>query len=152
VEGIGVSEWKQTIVETSLRVRYQETDQMGIVYHTNYMVWFEVGRTEFIRKHGYTYKDLEQQGLLLPVVDLHAKFIAPARYDERIAVRTWLEDFSGGKVVFGYEIVNQEKGTRLVTGTTSHLWVNKEMKRVNIKRAYPEFYELLMGIYNRKEG
>lgn len=147
-----MSEAKSNVVETTLRVRYKETDQMGVVHHTNYLVWFELGRTELIRRQGYSYSELEKRGLLLPVVDLNVRYHAPARYEELVTVRTKIQEFTGAKIVFGYEIVNQENEMRLVTGTTTHLWVNKEMKLVNIKRFLPELYQVLNDIYECKEG
>ncbi len=131
------------VAETSLRVRYQETDQMGVVYHTNYLVWFEVGRTEMMRERGFSYKDLEEKGLLLPVVDIHCKFAYPARYDDMVIVRTKISQFNRSKIVFAYEVIHQETGRRLVKGKSVHLWVDKEMKRINLKQVFPELYTLL---------
>jgi acyl-CoA thioester hydrolase len=134
------------VSESVIRVRYQETDQMGVVYHANYLVWFEVGRTEWIRKLGYTYKDLEEKGLLLPVVDLHVRYAAPARYDDEVTVRTRITEVAGGKLTFHYEILRRDDGQLLVTGTTTHLWVNREYKRVNLKHAFPALYERLAAL------
>ncbi|MFC7442849.1 acyl-CoA thioesterase [Laceyella putida] len=140
------------VSETKIRVRYQETDQMGVVYHANYLTWFEVGRTEWIRSFGITYQQLEEKGLLLPVVDIHCKYMHPAKYDDEVIVRTSIDDFSGGKIVFRYEVVHPEKEIVLSEGSSVHLWVNKEMKRVNLKRVYPEFYELLHQIFSVERG
>ncbi len=139
------------IIETTLRVRYQETDQMGVVYHANYLVWFEVGRSDFIRKQGYSYQLFEEQGLLLPVVEINCKYIAPARYDEEIAVLTQLAEVTGSKMVFAYEVVRESDRKLLVKGTSKHLWVNKEMKRVNLKRLFPEVFDRLTAICAKKE-
>src|SRR5690606_40925921 len=87
-----------------LRVRYQETDQMGVVYHVNYMNWFEIGRTELIRELGLPYKRLEEQGLLLPVIELESKFRAPAKYDDEITVWTRIVEFSPLAVRFESQI------------------------------------------------
>ncbi|SEM97214.1 acyl-CoA thioesterase [Lihuaxuella thermophila] len=132
--------------ETTLRVRYQETDQMGVVYYANYLVWFEVGRSDFIRNQGYSYQLFEERGLLLPVVEVQCKYLAPARYDEEIVVLTRLAEFSGGKMVFEYRIMRAEDRKLLVTGMSKHLWVNKEMKRVNIKHLYPEVFDKLAAL------
>lgn len=137
--------------ETTLRVRYQETDQMGVVYHANYLVWFEVGRSDFIRKLGYSYQLFEERGLLLPVVEINCKYLAPARYDEEIVVITQLAEVSGGKVVFEYQVVRSSDRKLLVTGTSKHLWVNKEMKRVNVKRLFPEVIDKLAAVCAKKE-
>lgn len=133
----------ENVAETSLRVRYQETDQMGVVYHTNYLVWFEVGRTEMMRERGFSYKDLEEKGLLLPVVDVHCKYEHPARYDDLVTIRTRISQFNRSKIVFAYEVIHHETGRRLVKGESIHLWVDKEMKRINLKQANPELYTLI---------
>lgn len=136
----------ENVAETALRVRYQETDQMGVVYHTNYLVWFEVGRTEMMRERGFSYKDLEEKGLLLPVVDIHCKYEYPARYDDLVIIRTRISQFNRSKIVFAYEVIHQETGRRLVKGESIHLWVDKKMKRINLKQAFPELYTLLFRL------
>jgi acyl-CoA thioester hydrolase len=136
--------------ETNIRVRYQETDQMGVVYHTNYLVWFEVGRSDLIRQIGISYQELENMGLLLPVVEVNCTYRSPAHYDEEVCVRTQIQEMTGGKLVFQYEIVRLEDGQQLVTGYTKHLWVNKEMKRTNLERKFPHVYELLLKAYAKE--
>lgn len=118
--------------ETLLRVRYQETDQMGVVHHSNYAVWFEAGRTAMIRDIGISYSELEQNGILLPVVDLHCRFISPARYEEEIRVLTGIQEIHGPKISFCYEVCRDDQ--LLVRGETIHLWTNREMKRLNLEK------------------
>lgn len=142
----------ERIFETSVRVRYKETDQMGVVHHTNYIVWFEVGRTDLLRQLGLTYRDLESRGILLPVVDLSCRYAEAARYDDEIRILTRIADLNPGKIVFSYEILRKEDHTRLARGTTTHLWVNREMKRMNIQRAYPELYEMLSAVRQGEEA
>ncbi|MFS8514548.1 MAG: YbgC/FadM family acyl-CoA thioesterase, partial [Planifilum fulgidum] len=89
----------ERIFETSVRVRYKETDQMGVVHHTNYIVWFEVGRTDLLRQLGLSYRDLETRGILLPVVDLSCRYAEAARYDDEIRVLTRIADLNPGKIV-----------------------------------------------------
>src|ERR1700733_118103 len=91
-------------VEAHLRVRYAETDQMGIVYHANYLVWMEVGRVEYCRASGIRYRDLEAQGVLLAVVEAHCRYLSPALYDEEVIVRTGIEEASQRLVHFAYRI------------------------------------------------
>ncbi len=141
-----------------LRVRYQETDQMAVVYHANYVNWFEIGRTEFIRHAGMTYRDIEQAGLLLPVTELAASFERPARYDERLAICTRIGEFSKARLNFESQIrriaeaeefpniVIEERdlpGERLVSGGTKHVWLNREWRPARLDRSAPELYELL---------
>lgn len=105
--------------DVEFRVRYAETDQMGVVYHTNYLVWCEVGRTDFIRARGMSYADMERAGIGLAVSELSARFHAAARYDDMIRVRTTLADARSRSVVFDYLITNAATGGRLVTARTA---------------------------------
>jgi len=129
--------------ESIVRVRYQETDQMGVVYHANYLVWFEIGRTDYIRKFGITYRKLEELGLLLPVVDVQCRFIQPACYDDEVSIYTRISAHNGSKLTFTYEAKRQPDKLLLAKGSTTHLWTDRSMKRINIKRKYPEIYEKL---------
>ena len=114
------------VVEASLRVRYAETDAMGIVYHTNYVVWFEVGRGEFMRQRGGDYSEFEKQGVYLPVTEVDARFIAPARYDDLVVVRTSVAEVRSRSVTMYYEVLMQDTGQLLVTGHTKHLCMDRE--------------------------
>jgi len=114
------------VVETCLRARYAETDAMGIVYHTNYIVWFEVGRGEFMRQRGGNYREFEEQGLYLPVTELDARFVAPARYDDLVVVRTSVAEVRSRTITMYYEVRMQETGQLLVTGHTKHLCTDRE--------------------------
>lgn len=114
------------VVETCLRVRYAETDAMGIVYHTNYIVWFEVGRGEFMRQQGGNYREFEAQGLYLPVTEVDARFVAPARYDDVVVVRTSVAEVRSRTITMYYEVLMQETGQLLVTGHTKHLCTDRE--------------------------
>jgi acyl-CoA thioester hydrolase len=138
-----------------LRVRYQETDQMGVVYHANYMNWFEIGRTELIRSLGMTYREIESRGLRLPLIDLHAEFKGPARYDDRIAVLTQIRDFTPIRMTFASEIrrldeadsehsdPEKQEGQLLVSGTTRHVWVNRDWQPVRLDRTHPDLFARL---------
>ncbi len=104
------------ISETKIRVRYAETDQMNVVYHGNYAQYFEVGRAESIRQLGYTYKDMEEMGIIMPIVEWHAKFIRPAHYDELLTVKTMLKELPEGyRIEFQQEVYN-EKENLLTSG------------------------------------
>jgi acyl-CoA thioester hydrolase len=105
--------------DIEFRVRYAETDQMGVVYHTNYLVWCEMGRTDFIRRRGMSYADMERAGTLLAVADLSARFHGAARYEELIRVRTTLADIQSRFIVFDYVISNAGTEQKLVTARTS---------------------------------
>lgn len=100
-------------------MRYAETDQMGVVYHTNYLIWCEVGRTDFIRARGMSYADMERAGVGLAVSELSARFHSAARYDDMIRVRTTLADVRSRGIIFDYMITNAESAQRLVTARTA---------------------------------
>lgn len=102
--------------ETTTRVRYAETDQMGVVYHSNYIIYFEIGRTEAMRSLGSAYARLEERGLVLAITEVGAKYHAPARYDDVLTVRTWLRELTKARLRFEYEIMCN--GQRLCSGFT----------------------------------
>ena len=104
-----------------MRVRYAETDAMGVVYHANYLIWFEVGRGEYLRALDQTYDAWEEEGYLLPVVEAYARYQAPARYGDCVAVLTWVERVRSRSLTLGYEVVNAETRQPLVSGWTRHL-------------------------------
>ncbi|GIV95857.1 MAG: thioesterase [Herpetosiphonaceae bacterium] len=127
---------------TSLRVRYADTDAMGVAYHANYLIWFEQGRTEFLRQAGISYRELEAQGYLLPVSEVQARFIAPARYDDLLTVKTTPVELRSRRLVFDYEIVN-EQGRLLVSGRSTHIVVDRDSRRPT--RLPQAILELLQG-------
>jgi acyl-CoA thioester hydrolase len=123
--------------ETRLRVRYAETDKMGVVYHSNYLIWFEVGRVEFLRQLGFAYRDLErEEDCHIAVVDVRCKYKAAARYDDCILVRTRLRNVRDSLLHFEYEILREPEGTLLALGETVHVVVTAQMS----KRRLPEKY------------
>ena len=155
----------------TLRVRYAETDQMGVVYHVHYLNWFEIGRTELIRDLGMPYRSIEAKGLLLPVLEVSAAYRQPARYDDRIAIYTRIVDFTNVRLEFAYEIRRLDEadggaetaspgarsdspgaseggepalaGTLLVSGMTRHVWTDRTLKPVRLDRIAPDVYRLL---------
>ncbi|KPV57261.1 thioesterase [Paenibacillus sp. A3] len=132
---------QEVCMQHTLRVRYQETDQMGVVYHANYLNWFEVGRTEMIRELGMPYQALETRGLLLPVIEADLKFRSPARYDDLVTIDTKVVELTSLRIRFAYEIKRGEE--LLVTGGTQHVWLNQDWKPVRIDREVPDLYALL---------
>ncbi|TJY39727.1 acyl-CoA thioesterase [Cohnella pontilimi] len=144
----------------TLRVRYQETDQMKVVYHANYLNWFEIGRTEWVRQAGISYREMEQKGLLLPVTHMEAAFLQPAQYDDWVTVCTCMTDMTPLRVRFESVIVagdlasvhgtlyrgDDPPGESLVRGATRHVWVNAAWKPVRLDRELPEFYSKLQAL------
>lgn len=114
--------------ETKIRVRYGETDQMGYVYYGNYAQFFEIGRVETLRSLGFSYKSLEEQGIMLPVTDLQIRYLKPALYDDLIAIRTKIITIPTVKIEFTYELFN-EKNDLLTTASTTLVFVKKETMR-----------------------
>jgi len=129
-------------VSTQLRVRYAETDQMGVVYHANYIVWMEVGRVEYFRALGIRYRDLEQEGILLVVVEAHCRYHSPARYDEEVSIRTWVEEAGPRRIRFGYEMTDSLTSRHLATGETKHVFCGADQK----PKKLPEKYRSSFGI------
>jgi acyl-CoA thioester hydrolase len=108
-------------VDCEVRVRYAETDQMGVAYYANYLVWFEVGRSEFCRKRGFSYADLESSGHKLVVTDVHCRYRNSARYDETVIIRTRLKKLNKRMITFEYQILRQEGNEIVAEGETDHL-------------------------------
>jgi acyl-CoA thioester hydrolase len=123
--------------ETRLRVRYAETDQMGVVYHSNYIIWFEVGRVEMLRALGFTYREMEKQdGTNLAVVEARCRFKAPAMYDDLVLIRTRLVNIRDSLLHFTYEILRDDDGALLAEGETIHLVVDNDFKRMVLPEKY----------------
>ncbi|HWF06538.1 MAG TPA: thioesterase family protein, partial [Candidatus Angelobacter sp.] len=116
--------------ETKLRVRYAETDKMGVVYHSNFVIWFELGRVELLRDLGFQYSDMElQDDCHIPVVDLRVRYKSPAQYDDVIVLRTEIKNVRASLLHFGYEVFRDSDRTLLATGETTHIIVDKKLKR-----------------------
>ena len=115
--------------ETRLRVRYAETDQMGVVYHSNHFIWFEVGRVELLRQMGFSYRDMENKdNRFIAVAEATCRYRAPVRYDEEVLVRTRLKGARDSVVHFGYELVRLSDGTLLAEGETTHIVTDAQMQ------------------------
>ena len=137
----------EQVVEATLRVRYAETDAMGIVYHSNYIVWFEVGRGEYMRQQGGDYARWEAGGYYLPVIEVQARYLAPARYGDLVTVRTWVEEARSRQVTFAYEVVMAETGQPLATGRTKHFCVDEEGAIKTIPQAMREMLKFRVSSF-----
>jgi acyl-CoA thioester hydrolase len=134
--------------ETRVRVRYAETDQMGVAYHANYLIWMEVGRVDWCQAAGFTYRDMEREdGIFLAVVEANCRYRHPARYDDEVIVKTWVEESSLRGVQFGYEMRRATDERLLATGFTRHLYCSSEMRPIRL----PEKYRLLFGLNGASE-
>jgi acyl-CoA thioester hydrolase len=105
---------------TRVRVRYAETDRMGVVYYANYLVWFEVGRTEWLRTNGWTYREMEQEGVSLPVIEAHCEYRRAARYDDELEIRTTATLLTPVRVRFDYEVARDTEPSPVAVGYTVH--------------------------------
>ena len=130
--------------ETKIITRYSETDQMGIIHHSNYAVWFEAGRTDFFKKIGISYKEIESKGILLPLYEMNCKFIRPALYEDELIIKTSLKVITKVRIIFTYEVINNLDGKLLSLGETMHGWTNKALKPVNAEKIIPDVYCLLL--------
>ena len=123
--------------ETTIRVRYAETDRMGVVYHANYLVWFEIGRTEFCRARGFAYKDMEENDrAFLVVAESYCRYKAPARYDDELVVRTHITELRRRSVRFGYEVVRLSDGQIIAEGETGHVVTDTNGRVISLPDAY----------------
>ena len=125
--------------ETRVRVRYAETDQMGVVYHANYLVWFEVGRVELMRQRGLNYRRLEEEeGCRIVVVEATARYKSPARYDDELIIETQVKMVCGPVIRFAYRILRAEDRLHLCEGETVHVVLGRDMKKRTIPKKYAD--------------
>ncbi|AJD91123.1 hypothetical protein JMA_18060 [Jeotgalibacillus malaysiensis] len=124
-----------------IEVRYAETDQMGVVYHANYLIWMEIGRTSLIETMGFKYSDMEDEGVLAPVMDIIISYKSPVKYGDKVTVHTWMEHYDGLRTHYAYNIV-LEDGTLAASGLSKHVCVKKESFRpVSVKKYFPAWHE-----------
>jgi acyl-CoA thioester hydrolase len=129
--------------ETRLRVRYAETDNMGVVYYANYLIWMEVGRVELCKARGFNYRDMENDdGIFLAVAESHCRYRAPARFDDEVIVKTWIERANTRMVTFAYELRLAASDRTLATGSTRHVFCSRAMRPMQL----PSKYHALFGI------
>ena len=134
-----------------VRVRYAETDQMGVVYHSNFIIWFEVGRVELLRELGFSYKEMEADGLHLPVAEVKCRYKASAMYDDVVLIRTRMMNLRGFLIHFGYEAVRESDGTLLAEGETVHLVVGRDMQKMSLPAKYMVPFRKAMGEKNSNQ-
>ncbi len=131
---------------SEIRVRYAETDQMGVVYHGNYFTWFEIGRTSFLRQLGYSYREMEEKGIMLPVVNVACDYKESAKYDDEIQIKTTVKEMKGVRITYGYQLFRKMDQRLLAQGTTTHAFVDSSFKPTNLKKHLPELHEALTKI------
>ena len=137
--------------ETRLRVRYAETDQMGVVYHSNHLIWFEVGRVELLRQMGFSYRDMERdEGRFIAVAEVKCRYRAPVYYDEEVVVRTRLKSVRGSVVIFSYELVRAADKALLAEGETTHIVTDSNMKTTPLPQKYLEAFRAALGQHKKE--
>jgi acyl-CoA thioester hydrolase len=133
----------QNYAEAAVRVRYAETDQMGVVYHGNHFIWFEVGRVELCRSLGFDYRDLEaEEDTFLVVAEAHCRYKRPARFDDVLTVRSWVTQSQRRTVKFGYEVVNKASGEVIATGGTTHVVCDRLGRPKSLPEKYRQYFPL----------
>ncbi|MEO7145510.1 MAG: thioesterase family protein [Bryobacteraceae bacterium] len=127
--------------ETRIRVRYSETDQMGVVYHANYLIWMELGRVEYCRAAGLRYRDMEREdGVLLAVVEAQCRYSSPAHYDDEVIVKTWIGETHARMVRFRYEMREAVSRRILASGQTRHIFCRRNMKPTKLPEKYWPYF------------
>lgn len=139
-------------VETRFPVRYAETDQMGIVHHSVYPVWFECGRTEFIKSFGVSYNDLEKSGVMLPLIRIMVEYKNPVRYGETAVIRTSLARATGIRLLISYNVYTDGNERLCAKGFTEHVWTSGDLKPVNLSKYKPDIFSKLIPMFNDATG
>jgi acyl-CoA thioester hydrolase len=133
------------ISKREIEVRYADTDQMGVVYHANYLVWMEIGRTGLIKDLGFSYAELEAEGIVSPVLDIQISYKKPLRYGETAIIKTWIADYDGFRSIYEYEILTPN-GDLAVSSRSTHVCVKKDSFRpISFRRAYPKWHEAYLS-------
>ncbi|WP_416825861.1 acyl-CoA thioesterase [Ectobacillus polymachus] len=129
------------VSEKQIEIRYAETDQMGVVYHANYIIWLELGRTQLIKDLGVSYIKMENDGIVSPVLDLQISYRKAMRYGEKALVKTWIETVNPLRVIYGYEIRNEQDQVCITAKTTNILVRKDSFRPVSFKKLYPDWYK-----------
>lgn len=132
--------------ETKIVVRYAETDKMGIVHHSNYLIWFEAGRTDFIKGSNISYSNMEEKGIFIPLSESSCKYIAAAKYEDELIIKTWVKELTPIKVEFSYSVIREKDQKEIAKGSTLHVFVSNDFKIINLKKSHPEIFEKLQSL------
>ena len=133
--------------ETEIRVRYAETDKMGVVHNANYFAWFDIARVEFFRTLSHSYRELDDGGIYFPVVESYCRYLQPARFDDIICLRLQIKKLSYAKFTFGYEVRRKDDGALLATGWSVHGFIDASGKPGSIKKWRPELWDDLQKAF-----
>ncbi len=133
--------------ETKLIVRYQETDQMGIVHHSVYPIWFECGRTDYIKIMGMSYGQMEKSGVKLPLLGMKCQFRYPCYYEDEITVKTGVLSLTPTRISFHYDVYRMGYDKPVVQGETEHVWTDESMKPINLKKLKPQLFNFMNNLF-----
>lgn len=136
------------IFYTHLKVRYVETDQMGIVHHSHYFAWFEVGRTEFIATSGLHYREVEVQGFFMPLIDCGCQFLLSAHYEDELIITVQVEEIRFARISFLYQVIRNKE--LLAKGYTRHAFVNRDLQPINARRTHPVIWDIMQRLWKEK--
>lgn len=128
------------------KVQYYETDQMGVVHHSNYIRWFEEARTELMDAIGFGYARMEEEGVIIPVLSVACEYKSMVKYGETVEIRPVIESFTGVRLMIRYEITDAKTGELRTTGESKHAFLNRAYRPVSLKKQHPEIYELLLDL------
>ena len=126
------------------KVQYYETDQMGVVHHSNYIRWFEEARTDFLEKSGFSYAWMEEQGIIIPVLSAAAEYKKMVHYGEDVLICPIVTEFNGVKLKLRYEIRNAQTGDLTTTGTSGHCFLDRKYQPLRLKKEFPQVYQMFM--------
>lgn len=132
--------------ESKLIVRYAETDKMQIVHHSNYYIYFEEARTQFIKKSGMSYSEMEESGIMIPLVESSCKYIQGAKYEDELIIKTCIKELTPVKAEFNYLVIREKDGKEIAKGSTLHVFVDNNFKIVNLKKKHLEIFEKLQSL------
>jgi acyl-CoA thioester hydrolase len=130
---------RQKVLETEFHVRYAETDAMGVVHHATYLIYFEEGRSQYMRDHGFEFSAIEKEGFRFPVTEVSVRYVVSFRYGDKVKIQTKIEENRSRSVKFAYDVLNPDTGERLVSGFTKHIWTGSEG---NVTRMPQKWLEL----------
>lgn len=127
-------------------INYYETDQMGIVHHSNYIRFFEEARLDWMKQLGMDYRELEEMGIIIPVIFARCNYLVPLRFEDKVEIHSRITKYDGIKMELSYEIYQMVTGKLCTTGETGHCFLNPELKPIRMKRQFPDLYEKLKGL------
>ena len=130
-------------METRISVRYAETDQMKIAHHSNYAIWYEAARTEYIKELGIAYSECEKRGYMLPLISLECKYIKPAFYEDELIITAYMDKVTPVRMILAYEVRKEGFDEIIATGKTSHVWTDLNLKPINLKKNDIELYKMM---------